>query len=297
MMMKKDVLRNVIQRMMLSWRVPFRRLAREYVNTTVVIVATTTERACILGKGYGWSTIFPFKNTLPVNHSFGLVQIIQQQQTALPPIAAIVFFDTPNDWERSLQLLIDITRSPTGVPGSDGPQSISIHVANPDFSYATLAPFPRLKLGAFILCFKACFERSTGRALDFVTEYGKPHAPIYVDALASLQAQSALLQVELQEIYVIGDNPVSDIAGARAQGFKSILVRTGIFGRNTKEENDTAFPADKVCDDLYKAVNWIYYNTELKMKTTNQKVSLINECCHPFLFHFCFYFLITHRQK
>jgi len=41
------------------------------------------------------------------------------------------------------------------------------------------------------------------------------------------------MKIELTNIYMIGDNPKSDIAGANAKGWTSILVRSGVF--NAKE--------------------------------------------------------------
>ena len=45
---------------------------------------------------------------------------------------------------------------------------------------------------------------------------------------------------------MIGDNPKSDIRGANAAKWKSILVRTGVF----KGENDPLDPATYVVDDI-----------------------------------------------
>lgn len=52
-------------------------------------------------------------------------------------------------------------------------------------------------------------------------------------------------------VYMVGDNPAADIAGANAYGWKSILVRTGVFQGG---DNDKNFPARHVVDDVWAAV-------------------------------------------
>jgi ribonucleotide monophosphatase NagD (HAD superfamily) len=51
---------------------------------------------------------------------------------------------------------------------------------------------------------------------------------------------------DLGNIYMIGDNPKSDIRGGNAAGWKTILLRTGVF----KGDNDALDPATYVVDDI-----------------------------------------------
>lgn len=51
--------------------------------------------------------------------------------------------------------------------------------------------------------------------------------------------------------YMVGDNPASDIAGARNFGWESILVRTGVF---RGEDNDSNHPATYVAKDVLVSV-------------------------------------------
>ena len=61
---------------------------------------------------------------------------------------------------------------------------------------------------------------------------------------------------------MIGDNPKSDIAGANAKGWISILVRTGVFdpkaASSTKLGNDKENPATHVVENFEEAVDLIY---------------------------------------
>ena len=53
---------------------------------------------------------------------------------------------------------------------------------------------------------------------------------------------------------MIGDNPKSDIAGAKAKGWVSILVKTGCFdpndAQNSVNGNDKVHPATHVVENF-----------------------------------------------
>lgn len=54
--------------------------------------------------------------------------------------------------------------------------------------------------------------------------------------------------------YMVGDNPASDIAGANAHGWFSILVRTGVFHDTHGEK--PAYQPTVIVDDVEKGVEW-----------------------------------------
>jgi len=63
------------------------------------------------------------------------------------------------------------------------------------------------------------------------------------------------LQAPAPTVFVgVGDNPLSDIKGAKLAGadWRSILVRTGVW--QSSEDNDLSHPADHVCADILQAV-------------------------------------------
>ena len=113
----------------------------------------------------------------------------------------------------------------------------------------------------------------TGRALECHV-FGKPNRVPYELAEHLLYNQAVEMrlvdsQQSLEEdpakafgaIYAIGDNPKADIAGAKAQGLPwvSMLVRTGVFSGDTK--NDEEFPADVVVDNVLGAVEAALHRT------------------------------------
>jgi ribonucleotide monophosphatase NagD (HAD superfamily) len=67
--------------------------------------------------------------------------------------------------------------------------------------------------------------------------------------------------VKLQKVFAVGDNPSSDVAGANAYGWTSILVKTGIFDG---KGNSTEFPANLVCEDIEEAVHWALHEEDLQ---------------------------------
>lgn len=54
--------------------------------------------------------------------------------------------------------------------------------------------------------------------------------------------------------YMVGDNPASDIAGANAHGWSSILVRTGVFHDTHGEK--PAYQPTAIADNVEKGVEW-----------------------------------------
>ena len=73
---------------------------------------------------------------------------------------------------------------------------------------------------------------------------------------------------------MIGDNPETDIAGANAKGWVSILVKTGVFDVNESANgNDKEHPATHVVDNFEEAVKLIYKLENLSPES-NWKVFL-----------------------
>lgn len=62
--------------------------------------------------------------------------------------------------------------------------------------------------------------------------------------------------MRLSRIYMIGDNPYTDIQGANLAGWCSILVKTGIW--NGLEENDIKYPATHVVHNFNEAIKLIF---------------------------------------
>ncbi|KAJ5232042.1 hypothetical protein N7468_004998 [Penicillium chermesinum] len=115
---------------------------------------------------------------------------------------------------------------------------------------------PRYHLGAFRLAVEAMFKAMTGLDLERVL-YGKPERATYVYADEVLSAWMEEIHGENKlpkNIYMIGDNPQSDIIGGNMYGWNTCLVRTGVF-QGEEGENDPNNPANfGVFDHVLDAV-------------------------------------------
>ena len=109
------------------------------------------------------------------------------------------------------------------------------------------------------MCLDEMFTKMTGRRLAY-TCTGKPTAGIFGMAQHRIQTQLAAAggTGRVDTIYMIGDNPRSDIRGANAMGtpWVSVLVRTGNF---SGEVNDDIDPAQLVLPDAPAAVDHILH--------------------------------------
>lgn len=187
------------------------------------------------------------------------------------------------------QVLCDVLRA-GGHPGkldSNIPQP-QIFFAADDFEYPTKFPVPRFGMGAFRIILETLYVKLMKRPLAH-TSFGKPKPVVYHLAEKTLhniarmmhfqekmilppKETSSVVRSELPEkdcalktLYMIGDNPETDIAGAIGVGrpWFSILVRSGNF-RGTG--NHDKYPADEVVADVYEAVDFIFRREGLSTK-------------------------------
>lgn len=120
-------------------------------------------------------------------------------------------------------------RSPTGVIGIEGrddhPQPF-LAFSHGDLVWGNDFSAPRFGQGAFQLAVRSIYEQTSGRKLEAVT-FGKPQRLTYEYADALLSEKGTSLrsrEKEERSVWMIGDNPASDIAGAIGYGWKSALV-------------------------------------------------------------------------
>lgn len=208
----------------------------------------------------------------------------QEWKDCLQIRAALVFND-PRDWAVDLQLLMDLATSHRGYLGTravdfamrngrknDEEDKVSIQViySNNDFVWSAGFHLPRAGQGAFQRAAHHLMVAAAppGRVREY--SFGKPHTIAYDRAERALVAQwkdtaGAAEGQPLKRIYMVGDNPASDIAGVcRLQTrmnmretdprWRSCLVRTGVWkdvdGVNPKERPNT------FQDDVKSAVEW-----------------------------------------
>ncbi|KAI8839891.1 HAD-like domain-containing protein, partial [Chytridium lagenaria] len=155
------------------------------------------------------------------------------------PIAAILMFHDSIDWGRDLQVACDILRSDKGHVGTQAThpgdaQSVPIFFSNGDFIWSNEYPQTRFAQGAFRMALETLYKNLTGRNLDY-TIYGKPERATYEFADKTLRNVAQKLYPDkpidklAKHVYMVGDNPASDIEGANRFGWRSVLVKTGVY--------------------------------------------------------------------
>ncbi|KAJ3490351.1 hypothetical protein NLI96_g1470 [Meripilus lineatus] len=115
---------------------------------------------------------------------------------------------------------------------------------------------PRLGQGAFREAFQAVYKALTGATYPYI-QYGKPSAATYEFAEQVLKDRVQEIYGEevekMPNVYMVGDNPESDIAGANAAGWSSVLVRTGVYDPATGPPKHR--PSHEA-EDVEAAVKW-----------------------------------------
>jgi HAD superfamily hydrolase (TIGR01456 family) len=176
--------------------------------------------------------------------------ISRSSAVPLEDIKAIFILHDPVEWSFELQICLDLLRGGSPLGSGVGEQQLPLYTSNSDFSFMSTFPVPRFAQGTFHACLAHLFEHTTGQTLR-QENFGKPFPVQFQfakDILCNLSTQEPF-----DRIYMIGDNPSADIRGANDAGhpWRSVLVRTGVFGGGTNDPND---PAHLVFDDVGQAV-------------------------------------------
>lgn len=176
------------------------------------------------------------------------------------PIECIVLLGEPVNWERSIQILLDVILG-KGHPNQrvasypDVKNDIPIIAANLDLCWKGAANMPRFGNGAFLLMLETFYKKFTGNDLKYEKMYGKPSHHTYEYCLRHLH--KLYPNQKIANIICIGDNPASDIAGAnniknidKDHTWLSVLVETGVY---KPEPEEVAMKKMKFQDNSKKA--------------------------------------------
>lgn len=209
---------------------------------------------------------------LPINPS---------EPTKSLKIDAVFVFNDPRDWALDSQLILDLLFSSQGILGTysskNGDASLpnngwqqdgqpSLIFSNPDLFWAASYHMPRFGQGAFRAAVEGVWKDTTDGADLTRTVIGKPYPQTYLYAEKVLQKYRAELlgrrfgtEVSpLHRVFMVGDNPESDIRGANefqspnGTTWNSILVKTGVYRAETKPK----YKPTVVVDDVLEAVKW-----------------------------------------
>lgn len=198
-------------------------------------------------------------------------------------IDAVFVYNDPRDWGLDIQLILDILLSQNGILGTyskkNGDKSLPnngyqqdgqppLYFSNPDLLWAAAYPLSRLGQGGFRAALEGVWASLTHGAELKKHLIGKPYRETYEFAERRLMQHRASMFGEdintngnvLKRVYMVGDNPESDIAGANnyksdeGVEWKSLLTRTGVY-RDGEGRRPTHEPK-AIVDDVKAAVQW-----------------------------------------
>ncbi|KAF2467235.1 HAD-superfamily hydrolase [Lindgomyces ingoldianus] len=199
-------------------------------------------------------------------------------------IDAVFVYNDPRDWGLDTQVIKDVLLSHQGILGTlsekNGNTALPnkgyqqdgqppLYFSNPDLLWAAKYHLPRLGQGGFREALEGVWAALTGGEKNGVElkkiVIGKPHRPTYEFAEKRLVAHRKRLLEQnddklrsLKRVYMVGDNPESDILGGNSYNsphgtdWVSVLVRTGVHVAGTVPKHTPRMEVG----DVWDAVSW-----------------------------------------
>ncbi|PVH16657.1 TIGR01456 family HAD hydrolase [Candidozyma duobushaemuli] len=243
---------------------PMRVWAQEGKYNRVLVVGGNDDKARYVAEDYGYKDVVVPMDIVKSNPSVSPHHRYSEKQLATMarnvdlsiPFDAVLVFNDPRDMGTDLQIVMDLTNSKNGIVGTKrglderSPKpSVPIAFSNNDFVWANDYVLPRFGQGAFRMVVERLYAEMNdlrpGQNLES-TILGKPF-PVQHDyahwvliewhkIIHGHKDHGFIPKLHVRpenspfsEIYMVGDNPESDIAGANACGWRSVLLRTGVF--------------------------------------------------------------------
>ncbi|TVY82866.1 putative CDP-alcohol phosphatidyltransferase class-I family protein [Lachnellula suecica] len=234
---------------------PMSALAEYY--ETVLVVGGENYQCREVAKEYGFKNIVVPNDIVAAQPTISPLKEFfnaEQRATSTPKdfskvkINAILVFSDSRDYATDLQIIMDLLQSEDGVLGTVAKDPtkdrIPIYFSQGDLLCPTEHPIPRMSQGTFRISLEAIYKAVTGVELERVV-YGKPELATYKYADEVMTSWMGTIHNEERlpkNIYMIGDNPQSDIVGGNMYGWNTCLVRTGVFqGGENDEKNPASF--------------------------------------------------------
>lgn len=233
--------------------------------------------------------IWPFSRALSDYHASDKRQLAQQvtpDRNSFQPdhlkIDSIFVYNDPRDWGLDLAVIVDCLLSKQGYLGTasarNGDQSLPnkgyqqdgqppLYFSNPDLWFAADWNLPRLGQGGFKAALEGVWAQITGGPSSGVelkmNVMGKPFQTTYEYAESKLDSHRQGLSstsssiAPLRNIYMVGDNPESDIKGAmgykspRGTAWSAALVRSGVYAGG-----EPSVRPSTIVDNVEAAVQW-----------------------------------------
>lgn len=269
---------------------PMSALAEYY--DTVLVVGGENYLCREVAKQYGFKDIVVPNDIFAADPTISPLKEFfteQQRATSNPrdfskvKFDAILVFSDSRDYATDLQLIMDLLQSENGVLGTRAKnpesQTLPIYFSQGDLLCPTEHPYPRMSQGTFRIALEAIYKAITGHELERVV-YGKPETATYKFADEVLTSWMGELHGEERlpdNVYMVGDNPQSDIVGGNNYGWNTCLVRTGVYqGEGNDKENPANFGVfPNVLEAVTRALKK-ELGEDFKLKWETDKVNPIN---------------------
>lgn len=204
-------------------------------------------------------------------------------------IDQILVWNDPRDWSLDIQVIYDLLVSQQGyistMSDKNGDRSLpnngwqqdgqpELWISNLDLFWKTEYPVNRFGTGAFLEALKGVWSAATdgaelqyhalGKPSQFTYDYAHTRLLEYYSSMSG-NAGGKSEATPLRRVYMIGDNPESDIRGANkfcpedGTEWVSILVRTGVWQQTAAEKQPRHKPA-VIVDDVVDAIVWALRN-------------------------------------
>lgn len=157
-------------------------------------------------------------------------------------ISAIFILNDPIDWDENIYLISNLLLENPNIP---------MYAAHNDALYSDEFPLPRFGIGSFNETLLKILEKLNKKNFK-LTYSGKPLALSF--EFAKRKLKEIAQPFEISNFYMIGDNPNVDVLGGNNNGFKTILVKTGVFKEGNNDKNN---PANYVVNDVGEAIELI----------------------------------------
>ncbi|KAI0024203.1 HAD-superfamily hydrolase [Xylariomycetidae sp. FL0641] len=264
---------------------PFHGLVETYSQRPVLVLGGKGHQIRDLAGAYGFRRVITSSDlqarrdtTHPFPELTGGHHLAHSRPVAdadAEQIAAILIWSSPRDWCLDLQVIVDL------LLGRHGGEPPKLFFCNPDIEWATHHDWPRLAQGAFREALRGIWTAATGgeRGPLQYTLFGKPTEATYGYAERALQALVDGNDGSIDTVYMVGDNPQSDIVGANSfesrcgYRWKSVLVETGVHVAGT----EPAYPPYHTARNVGEAVQWALNNESVGIRRSH-KPSLQLQC-------------------
>ncbi|KAF9476369.1 HAD-superfamily hydrolase [Pholiota conissans] len=217
----------------------------KYSDLPVLVLGGKLDNVRQVAKEYGYQKAYTTLDVLAWNPSAWPFHTLSDAERAITqpvdfsktPISAIFVYHDPRNWALDIQVICDVIQSAGIIGGQYTPISeqekpVELVFCNPDLLWKSDFAQPRIGQGGFKVAFQAVYKALTGNEYPYL-QYGKPSIETYKFASDILHGWIKELYGPAKQsnlrIFMVGDNPESDIAGANAAKWSSILVETGVY--------------------------------------------------------------------